>query len=275
MKKILVPTDFSSHSENALKVAVQIAKRNIDSEIVVVHMLEMPGNGDDALSTSHDIPELIFFKNAAVNKMNDLLDADYLNGINISSSIQFHKTLKGIVDSSNKFNVDLIVMGSHGASGFHEMFIGSNAEKVVRNSNIPVLIIKKEQEGFHADHFVFASEFHEESKAPFYKVLDFAKSFNSKLHLLHINTPNNFASTRTINKRIKDFLTDFDCNNYEIHQYNDNNVEKGVLHFAKDLNADLIGICTHGRKGLSHFLNGSISEDLVNHAKRPIITFKL
>ena len=62
---------------------------------------------------------------------------------------------------------------------------------------------------------------------------------------------------------------------YEFHIYNDDSVEQGVLNFAKKIKADLIGIATHGRKGLSHFFNGSISEDLVNHAHSPVITFKL
>ena len=55
-------------------------------------------------------------------------------------------------------------MGSHGASGFQEMFIGSNAEKVVRNSTIPTLVIKKEEETFKADSLVFASDFSDEIK---------------------------------------------------------------------------------------------------------------
>ncbi|MEH6406602.1 MAG: universal stress protein, partial [Leeuwenhoekiella sp.] len=57
--------------------------------------------------------------------------------------------------------------------------------------------------------------------------------------------------------------------------YNDNSVERGILNFAASIEADLIGIGTHGRKGLSHFLNGSLSEDLVNHAHRPVVTFKI
>jgi len=52
-------------------------------------------------------------------------------------------------------------------------------------------------------------------------------------------------------------------------------VEKGVLNFAKESKADMVGMSTHGRKGLSHFFNGSISEDLVNHANMPVITFKI
>ncbi|HRB73105.1 MAG TPA: universal stress protein, partial [Flavobacterium sp.] len=73
----------------------------------------------------------------------------------------------------------------------------------------------------------------------------------------------------------QDFTASFDISNYATHIYNDVNVEKGILHFAKSVNADLIGISTHGRKGLSHFFNGSISEDLINHAKRPVVTFKI
>jgi len=74
---------------------------------------------------------------------------------------------------------------------------------------------------------------------------------------------------------VKSFIEEFNFSNYSTHIYNDINVEKGILHFAKDSNTDIIGVCTHGRKGLSHFLNGSISEDLVNHAKRPVVAFKI
>ena len=52
-------------------------------------------------------------------------------------------------------------------------------------------------------------------------------------------------------------------------------MEKGILNFADSIGADLIGMSTHGRKGLSHFFNGSISEDLVNHSLIPVVTFKI
>lgn len=274
MKKILVPTDFSKHAEYALKVAAKIAKDN-DSEIVLVHMLELPTTGNDAISTSHDIPELMLFKNAAINRLNNLMDAPYLNGINVSKLIQFEIAFDGILKNGKAQNADLIVMGSHGASGFQEMFIGSNTEKVVRNSEVPVLVIKREEENFSAKDFVFASDFSDEIKKPFEKVVDFANKFNSHIHLVNINTPNNFKSTSVAQKTMDEFVSNFKINQFTTHIYNDINVEKGILHFAKSINADLIGMSTHGRKGLAHFFNGSISEDLVNHAKRPVITFKI
>lgn len=274
MKTILVPTDFSKHAEYALKVAAQVAKRN-NGKVILLHMLELQQTGNDAITTAHDIPELMFFKNAAVNKLDELVDSPYLEGIEVASIVQFHMAFNGIIENAEKHNADLIIMGSHGASGFQEMFIGSNAEKVVRNSSIPVLIIKKDEEDFKVNNLVFASDFSDEIKVPFAKVIEFAKSFDSHIKLVNVTTPNNFTPSRVAEKRMKEFISEFNFSNYSTHIYNDINVEKGILHFAKDSNSDVIGMCTHGRKGLAHFFNGSISEDLVNHSKRPVVTFKI
>jgi len=281
MKKILVPTDFSAHAEYALKVAAQIARKN-NGEIFLLHMLELPALASDgigesnAVGSSSDFPEVMFFMQKTRERFEEVLSQPYLQGINIVEAIQFDKAFDGIISHSKKHNIDLVVMGSHGASGFHEMFIGSNTEKVVRTSDVPVLVIKKEQAEFNPQKFVFASDFSEEIKKPFAKVVEFANSFDTELHLVSINTPNNFKATHAAEKTIKDFAAQFNINKgYTTHIYNDVNIEKGVLHFANSINADLIGMSTHGRQGLAHFFNGSVSEDLVNHAVRPVITFKI
>ena len=274
MKKILVPTDFSANAEYALKVAAQVAHKN-NSEIILLHMLELPSQGGDAVVSSHDIPELMLFKNAAIQKLDDLMDAPYLDGLEVSQVVQFEMAFDGIMNISRKNDVDLIIMGSHGASGFKEMFIGSNAEKVVRSSEVPVLIIKKEYDDFQVNQIVFASDFSDEIHQAFPKVVEIAKFFDAHLHLLMVNTPNNFKSTSASEEIFKNFLANYSLEKFTKHVYNDANVEKGILNFARGMNADMIAMCTHGRKGLAHFFNGSISEDLVNHAIRPVMTFKL
>jgi nucleotide-binding universal stress UspA family protein len=280
MKRILVPTDFSDHAEYALKVAAQIAREN-DGEIYLLHMLELPSLSDgigesNAVGVSSDLPEVMFFMQKTRERFEEILSQPYLEGIPVIEAIQFERAFEGIIDHGKKHNIDLIVMGSHGASGFREMFIGSNTEKVVRTSEIPVLVIKREEQAFNPDKMVFASDFSDEIKKPFAKVVDFANSFNAKLHLVYINTPNDFRSTHAAEKIIHNFASGFQFRNgYTAHIYNDVNVEKGILHFANSVNADLIGMCTHGRKGLAHFFNGSISEDLVNHAVRPVVTFRI
>ena len=106
-------------------------------------------------------------------------------------------------------------------------------------------------------------------------MIEFAKIFDASLNLVMICTPNSFKTTVVAQKIMRNFISDFKLENYAIHIYNDYNIEKGIINFTNMIGADLIGLCTHGRTGLSHFFNGSISEDLVNHTIKPIITFKI
>ena len=276
MKKILVPTDFSEQANYALEVAAQLARKN-NGEIYLLHMLDLPLNqipelGGDAIG---NIPEAMFFMKLAHKKFEEILNQDYLKGITVHETVNFHQTFEGIKNTCKEHDINMVVMGSHGASGLKEMFIGSNTEKVVRTSDVPVLVIKNGHDKFTINNFVFASDFKNDSKETYKQAIEIAQAFNSKIHLLFVNTPSKFTTTATANTRISDFIKDYEFSNYDINIFNDESVEKGILNFSHIIGADLIGISTHGRQGIAHFFNGSISEDLVNHAKRPVITFKI
>jgi len=273
MKRILVPTDFSPQAENALKVAAQMALK-YDSEIFLLHSLEMPlninGSGDNS-----KLPESLYFIKLAEKNFSEILKRPYLSQINVHEAIGHDEIYNDINEAVLKSNIDLIIMGSHGVNGFKEMFIGSNTEKVVRTSKIPVLVIKNDRPNFKVNNFVFATDFSPECREPFNKAHEFAEKLGAKMHLLFINTPANFKTSEQAQKTMEKFIKGMNLENYKLHIYNDSSVEKGILNFAKQNNAELIGMSTHGRKGLSHFFNGSISEDLVNHANMPVITFKI
>ena len=93
--------------------------------------------------------------------------------------------------------------------------------------------------------------------------------------MLIVNTPSKFITTDDADSTFHKFLKNSRFKNYTINVFNDYTIEKGILNFAHHIDAGLIGISTHGRKGIAHFFNGSVSEDLVNHAKRPVLTFKI
>lgn len=274
MKRILVPTDFSEHAEYALKIAAQIA-RDTNGEIFLVHMLEFPTQMADAVSGGADIPEIMLFMKKAHEKLEELLERDYLEGIKVSEAVKFERAFEGILKSSKKHEVDLVVMGSHGASGFQELVVGSTTEKIVRTSEAPVLVIKNDNTNFKTERFVFASDFSTEIKKAFEKIVGFANVFGAHLDLVMINTPNSFKTSHAAQKIMKEFVAQFPITNYSLHIYNDSNIENGILNFANGVNADLIGMCTHGRTSLYHFFNGSVSEGLVNHANKPVVTFKI
>ena len=125
------------------------------------------------------------------------------------------------------------------------------------------------------EDFVFATDCHPENKHTLVKAKEFAEKLGARLHLVYINTANNFKTSRESQECLREFAGEAQLPEQSLNVYNDVSVEKGILNFASELNAGLIGISTHGRKGLAHFFNGSISEDLVNHAVRPVITFKI
>ncbi len=274
MKRILVPTDFSEHAEDALKVAAQIAKKT-DSEIIILHMLELPHQTNDAIFGGASIPETMLFMKKANEMLDKISEKPYLDNIPVTEIVKMDKPIHGITQISKDQEIDLIIMGSHGSSGIEELLIGSNTEKVVRHSEIPVLIIKKDISNFNIENIVFASDFTEEAKKPFEKLLNFTKLFDAKIHLVRICTPNSFKPSHIAEKAMNDFVTEFNLTNYSTHIYNDANIEKGIINFSNSINADIIGMCTHGRTGFAHFFNGSISEGLVNHAVKPVITFKI
>lgn len=274
MKKILVPTDFSNEAEHALKVAAQLAKR-YNSEIYLLHLLEIPVQQVDTLNVQSDFPEAMFFMRLAHQKFEDIMASDYLEGITVHETVDFNQNFAEVSNVAKEKGADLIVMGSHGSSGFKEMFIGSNAEKVVRTSEIPVLVIKNHHENFEINDFVFASDFKNDNQETYKQAAKLARMFGAKIHLLLVNTASNFQTTIKAHDRIQDFISEDTFENYTINIYNDETVEKGILNFSREIKADLIGISTHGRQGIAHFFNSSISEDLVNHAKRPVMTFKI
>lgn len=276
MKNILVPTDFSEKAENALKVAAQLAKK-FDAQIYLLHLIELPADMVNPVgeTRSNDLPEALFFMKMAKQKFDELLSRPYLKGLKVRDAVEVNKAFDGILEASKKYDCDFIVMGSQGATGLKEMFIGSNTEKVVRTSEIPVLVVKNEHQTFEIRNFIFATNLETTGRKTLSKVVELAETFKAKLHLVYINTANEFLTSNDCDKKLKKYMEGTDFTNYEFHVFNDDSVEQGILNFSKKMKADVMGIATHGRKGLSHFFNGSISEDLVNHANSPVITFKL
>src|SRR5690606_33728007 len=145
MKKIIVPIDFSDYSDYALETAARMAKR-YGAEVLALHMLEM----SDAVYTSSDVEhheKIVFFLKLAEQKFDKFLEKDYLRGVKVTPIVKHFKVFSEVSSVAKAHDVDLIVMGSHGASGLTEIFVGSNTEKVVRYSDIPVLVVKSKPTG--------------------------------------------------------------------------------------------------------------------------------
>lgn len=282
MKKILVPTDFSEQANNALTVACEIARKS-NAEIHLLHVLDVPsGNsfgfntmGEPNISSSMDQVYILQLREVNSRRMAEIAEKYSGDGFSITPEIQLGNvfgTIHGLVE---EHNIDLIVMGTKGSSGIEEFFVGSNTEKVVRRSTCPVLSVKNIKPGFNIQKIAFASNFESDQMFAVSKLKRFQELFDAQIHLLYINVPNNFVNTRTIRTRMNDFVQKYQLNNFAFTVYDDNTEEDGIIHFAEEINADIIAVATHGRTGFAHLLSGSIAEDIVNHSNRPVLTFNL
>ena len=277
MKKIIIPVDFSDHSEYALKTAAKLAKKH-DAELLVLHMLEM---SDIMLTTSEGFQsqKAAFFLQIAEQKLEGFLKKDYLNDLKVTSIIKHFKVFSEVNDVALKNDADLIVMGSHGSSGMAEFFVGSNTERVVRNANIPVLVVKNNVSDVNYNVVAFACSFSEETIKPYLNAVKLFDKIDAKFYLVHVNLPNDrFMSSLEIEQKAVNFFTKAERNltkMKDVHYVCDYTVEEGVLNCANKIGADLIIVPTHGRKGLAHFFEGSIGEDVANHSTLPVMTFKI
>lgn len=280
MKKILVPVDFSESVKPAIKFAANLARKT-GAELYLIHIIDMPGIGEGKMesgewtmtdaATSSDIPLMMFMLKKIREKMQVLKDAHELKDIKVIDNIETGSPASQITQAATKYGVDMIIMGTHGSSGWNEVFVGSNAEKVVRTSPVPVLAIK-EHINVNPQKIVFASDFKEEANAIFPFAKKMAEIFGATLYLLKVNTLDTFETTRELNQSINKFKAKHNVPDYPVEIYNDMDKETGILYFAKDIDADMIVAGTHGRTGLSRMFSGSISEELVNHSFCPVLT---
>ena len=273
MKKILVPVDFSKHSEYALEVAAKIAKQH-EAGIILLHMI---GISDSVLANSEiaEEAEAKYYLKLAKEKIKEFTEKEYLKDISVEAIIQNYKDFTEVNNVAQEQNCDLVVMGSHGTSGLSELFVGSNTEKVVRTSDLPVIVIKKSHDDFSIKKIVLACDLDKESIPVYMKAEAFAKLFSASLEVVYINTSGaNFMGFDDVEKRMESFKKELG-KEINVTFYNHHSVERGILNYCFENNADLLVIPTHGRKGLAHFVVGSLAENVSNHAKIPVMTIKL
>jgi nucleotide-binding universal stress UspA family protein len=275
MKRILVPTDFSECAGWATEVAAGIAKKT-GSRLYLLHIIQIPTyESNTSLDSYSDIAESLFVMKLVKQKFTELLKQPYLQGVNVQELVLFDSVYEAISKHAKENEIDLIVMGTHGSSGVKELLIGSNTEKIIRTSDVPVLSIKSKMLDFKPRNIVFASNFYGESMRNFDRIRSFARLFDATIHLLKVNTPNNFETTAYSERLMASFVEKAGLTDYTSNIYNEEKIEDGIHHFADRVGADLIAMETHGRTGVAHLLTGSITEGVANHSRLPVLSVKI
>lgn len=280
MNKILVPTDFSPYADSALKIAVNIAQKS-QAEIILLHIMLTPDHaivhaseqGINISGTATDYTYLEDVVESTRSNMRELITKS--NYDNISYQIASGNISQTVIKEAEATQTNLIVMGTQGEGGYDAIFVGSNAEKVVRFASCPVLTVRNAKEEVNFKNIVFACDFNAKYTYPMEEVKTFQKIFNSQVHLVHINTPASFNTTASIEAKASLFIDKYNLENYTTNIYCDFVQDDGIHHFADSIEADLITVASRKRKGFSRLLGGSVSEGVVNASQIPVLTLSL
>lgn len=280
MKKILVPYDFSDVAKHALNFAADLSKKSDGCSVTLINVIEQPT--PDSINAmgiiDYDPMEVVYIKQMIITmeeKMKEIMADDTYKDIDLQYKIVLGQPFKEISNEITTEGVELVVMGTSGTSGAEEFLVGSNAERMVRFSKCPVITLSEATNADAIQDVVFASDFRDVPESFVNHIKRLQSVFDAKLKIVKINTPSSFTSTRHDMKQMTEFVESAMIKNYDLEIYNHSNEEDGIIAYAEDIGADLIALGTKQRRGVGHFINGSIAEDVVNHSKVPVWTFGL
>lgn len=249
MKRFLVPTDFTDSSIFAISSAAGLAEK-LDAEVILLHVLDEPTDADDL---ANEVERVL--------KMAELKELRY-----------HYKQISGdVVDSIVEQQVDLIIMGSEGAKGLESFFVGTNAEKVAKQAECPVVIVKTRTDLTSIDKIVFPTNMNREDDKMIEELKFLQLVFGSKVHIVKA-FDDTLVSQRDVEKRLTDFAEFHQIKDYSVSAIAGIDEGELILHYAEKEMADLLLLATHNRKGLDRIFAGHISTEVINESNIPIWT---
>jgi nucleotide-binding universal stress UspA family protein len=271
MQKILVPTDFSDCAENAMLTAANLASAS-GASLTLIHSVDTPVDWIKLPKNKEaDYPETRAKIGRAKDNFEKIKNRKEFKNLKVDTFIAYNIAHEDIIKYCKDLKADLIVMGTHGAGGISELWLGSNTQRIVRNSTVPVLSIKCSAVK-KIKNIIFASDFKDDVTNPFKKVLDFADANQSSVELLYINTPAEFKDNHSIEKLLSDFEANFKKRKFKKSFYNAYHPAEGILNYLAEGKADALALTTHGHYEL---FNVAVAEKVVNRSPVPVLTLSI
>jgi nucleotide-binding universal stress UspA family protein len=272
IKQILTPVDFSETSQEALDHAIFMAKI-FNAKLFFVHVIE-PSSYQFQMAEMVTLNDKI--KNLAYDKLDELANSVHVeHGIyKPEILIESGNISAQIVDAADKIKASIIVMGTHGVSGFAEFFIGSNAYKVATQSSCPVLTVQRHATRKGFKNIVLPVDDSHSSRQKVVQAVEFAKHYGSVVHVVELmpdNDPATLHKFEVIKKQVNDYLDAHDIPKKNKVLVGDN-IAKLTMKYANDNDADLIMIMTEQDESITGFIMGPSAQQVVNHSQVPVLS---
>lgn len=280
MKNILFPTDFSPNADNALNFAVEIA-RKIKGNLVLFHAYSvqlidpnMPAEiylsayQEEEKSAKESLDELS--KRIIESNKDDNGNSIFTTDAIVSQGLVVDEVLSLIKD----FKIDIVIMGTHGASGITELILGSNTASVIEKATVPVLAIPGNAVYKGVNNVVYAYDDIKSGLPSFQRLLDFAEIYDSEITLLHIIDSS--GNTSDLNKnefeKIKQSTT---YQKIKLQLIKEENVLEGINDYVNSNPVDVLAMAIRKRTLLDKIFNRSLTKKMAYHTKIPLLALHI
>jgi nucleotide-binding universal stress UspA family protein len=276
MKKILFLTDFSATAKNAYIYALNLANAT-GAEITTLHVYSMPDirnvNLPESLKEVYESIELNAFENYkdSIPVLHKIAETNDLSHVNCVHVMIEGEPISAICEFAQKEHYDMLIMGTKGASGLREIFLGSVAAKILDKATIKVMAIPEDASFDGAiDNIVFTTEYHTKEIVAFNEVVSFAKLLDSFIHCVHFD----LSHTDRITNEMETWKKQVD-NTYSKVQFrslDSNDMEKTLTEYCTSHNIDVVIMLTHKRSFFQRLFKYSITKKMFYHLKIPILS---
>lgn len=283
--KILVPTDFSDLSLKAIKVAGKYASI-FDGSISLMHShipiteLDEPyaiGMSSKIYQDYEEIEESIRKK---LNKISDEhIESDYKGDV----QVHIGNPAQSIVEVAEDY--DIIIMSTHGRTGFSRFLLGSVAEKVLRMAKVPVMVVENESDVDDFKKILVTTDFSDNAKAAYPKALELAKKTGGTIDILHILSFDQFEDDETdpsikkireqrINLIEKEYFHEMGDKVKSYTLVSDDSPHAAIQKYTKSTPYNLVIMSTIGKTGINYLMMGSTTANVVRHVNTAVLSVR-
>jgi nucleotide-binding universal stress UspA family protein len=292
LERIVVPTDFSESSREALCYAGALAER-YKAKVLLLHIMESDIMTPlRAAEGGQDLTKKL--KTDRQSYLEDLKKLDDVARIKVETRIAEGVPAYEIIETAKDYGGELLVLGTHGLTGPQRVFFGSVAERVVRMAPMPVLTVRRPEHGFvdcsigvrrivGLKNILMPTDFSEASVYSARYACALAKEYGARLHVLHVaSTTATGPDGESLEKELKQqaqesiglFMTR-ECKELEVvREVKAGTPFQEIVAEARKKEADLVVMGTHGRTFLKYAILGSVASKVVGKAPCPVLTVK-
>lgn len=276
MKTILFPTDFSKNAIHASEYAGMMAKK-LDAKVILLHVFSIPMV--PATHISHDVRSTIKSRKTSLLKDLEKFSHKFIQDTGlphdwVSGKIEYGFPADKILEIAKQINVDMIVMGTKGASNFLDKWLGTNAQKVMQEANCPVWIIPNKAKIKYPENIMYAADFQEDEVLATNKFLDLIRPLGAACNVVHINDFLEISADAETREMVSYLSDEFEGENISFQNINSEGIIKGLENHIQKYKPNLLALAFHRKSLISQIFETSITKHFVQNAQLPMLIFK-